>query len=231
MIEGTAGVGKTSFVNRLKACLAAGGVWIHDQPIRLTSETTLAGFVADVLRTLLSIHSSGTARSSSPDRAASDAEAALWGKIAGSPRANSCTAAARWPRSRRRRASRTSRPGHRRPVLRRGAERRRGAGPRERGRTRAPQGRQHEMLDWSLNADVVRRGVARDGDDKLGICSREIPHRAPSASTFPFSSLNLPPGLVVFWLTFTCMLPRANLAFAAGVGRIDCDSRSRHCGP
>lgn len=55
IIEGIPGVGKTSFVNRLKADLARRGIATYDQPIRIESRTTRASFVADVLRTLLRI--------------------------------------------------------------------------------------------------------------------------------------------------------------------------------
>lgn len=54
IIEGAAGVGKTSFVNRLKAELAhAGGFIVHDQPVRITTESTPDRFLADVLRVLV----------------------------------------------------------------------------------------------------------------------------------------------------------------------------------
>jgi AAA ATPase domain len=56
MVQGQPGVGKTSFVNRLKSDLAADGVLTHDQPIRITSAATPLGFTADVLRVLLRIH-------------------------------------------------------------------------------------------------------------------------------------------------------------------------------
>lgn len=55
IVEGAAGVGKTSFVNRLKVQMAAAGAATYDRPIRIESGTTRASFVADVLRTLLRI--------------------------------------------------------------------------------------------------------------------------------------------------------------------------------
>jgi hypothetical protein len=55
IIEGAPGVGKTSFVNRLKSDLARHGVATYDRPIRIESHTTRSSFVADVLRTLVRI--------------------------------------------------------------------------------------------------------------------------------------------------------------------------------
>jgi hypothetical protein len=55
IVEGAAGVGKTSFANRLKADIAATGAATYDQPIRIESGTTRSSFVADVLRTLVRI--------------------------------------------------------------------------------------------------------------------------------------------------------------------------------
>jgi hypothetical protein len=55
IIEGAPGVGKTSFVNRLKFDLARMGVATYEQPIRIDSNSTRSSFVADVLRTLLRI--------------------------------------------------------------------------------------------------------------------------------------------------------------------------------
>lgn len=55
IIEGIPGVGKTSFVNRVKGELARLGALTHDQPVRITSETGRVSFTADVLRTLLRI--------------------------------------------------------------------------------------------------------------------------------------------------------------------------------
>lgn len=55
IIEGAPGVGKTTFVNRLKADLATLGMATYDRPIRIESNTTRSSFVADVLRTLVRI--------------------------------------------------------------------------------------------------------------------------------------------------------------------------------
>ena len=80
VIEGEAGVGKTSFVNRVKHDLAQHGVRTHEQPIRITAETTLQSVVGDLLRVLLAMHA---ARGDVTDTGArAEADAALWGKIA-----------------------------------------------------------------------------------------------------------------------------------------------------
>ncbi|HST59101.1 MAG TPA: AAA family ATPase [Longimicrobium sp.] len=55
IIEGAPGVGKTSFVNRLKSDLAKHGIATYDRPIRIDSKSTRSSFVADVLRTLVRI--------------------------------------------------------------------------------------------------------------------------------------------------------------------------------
>jgi hypothetical protein len=55
IIEGAAGVGKTSFVNRVKASAAQLGVASHEHPIRITSDTTWHSFVREALRALLRI--------------------------------------------------------------------------------------------------------------------------------------------------------------------------------
>lgn len=55
IIEGEAGVGKTSFVNRVKASAAEIGVASHEHPIRITSDTTWHSFVREALRALLRI--------------------------------------------------------------------------------------------------------------------------------------------------------------------------------
>ena len=64
VVQGDPGVGKTSFVNRLKADLAAAGVLTHEHPVRITSDTRRATFVADVLRTLVRIRLTREPRSS-----------------------------------------------------------------------------------------------------------------------------------------------------------------------
>ncbi len=59
IIQGGPGVGKTSFVNRLKIGLAEGGFVVHEQPVRITSRTDPDGFLADVLRVLVRMHTAG----------------------------------------------------------------------------------------------------------------------------------------------------------------------------
>lgn len=55
IIEGDAGIGKTSFVNRLKAEVFAHGIASHEHPIRITSDMTWPVFVREALRTVLRI--------------------------------------------------------------------------------------------------------------------------------------------------------------------------------
>lgn len=55
VIAGEPGVGKTSFLNRLKADASGAGFLTYAHPIRIQSGMTAAGFVADTLRLLLRI--------------------------------------------------------------------------------------------------------------------------------------------------------------------------------
>ena len=55
IIEGDAGIGKTSFVNRLKSEVFAHGIASHEHPIRITSDMTWPVFVREALRTVLRI--------------------------------------------------------------------------------------------------------------------------------------------------------------------------------
>jgi len=57
IVQGAPGVGKTSFVNWIKAELTRQGVATYEHPIRITSDTTRLTFVADTLRTLARIRS------------------------------------------------------------------------------------------------------------------------------------------------------------------------------
>ncbi|HEV7587889.1 MAG TPA: hypothetical protein VGO40_07130 [Longimicrobium sp.] len=57
IVEGDPGVGKTSFVNRVKADAKDMEIATYEHPIRITQETTLTTFVADVLRTVVRIRS------------------------------------------------------------------------------------------------------------------------------------------------------------------------------
>ncbi|HEU0053273.1 MAG TPA: AAA family ATPase, partial [Longimicrobium sp.] len=54
IVEGAAGLGKTSLINKLKAEVA-GHLLTHPDPVRVTADTTVAGFTADVLRIVLRI--------------------------------------------------------------------------------------------------------------------------------------------------------------------------------
>jgi len=55
IVEGAPGIGKTSFVNKLKAEAAQSGMLTHADPVRIVADTTVLSFVADVLRVLLRI--------------------------------------------------------------------------------------------------------------------------------------------------------------------------------
>ena len=52
IVEGEAGIGKTTFVNALKAEVAGGGLLVHEQPIRIDASSTPDRFLAEVLRAL-----------------------------------------------------------------------------------------------------------------------------------------------------------------------------------
>lgn len=55
IIQGPAGVGKTSFVNRLKVALTGAGVLTHAQPVKVHQAMTPRHFCAEVLKVLLQI--------------------------------------------------------------------------------------------------------------------------------------------------------------------------------
>lgn len=55
IVEGAPGVGKTSFVNKLKAEVTHAGMLTHADPVRIVADSTVLSFVADVLRVLLRI--------------------------------------------------------------------------------------------------------------------------------------------------------------------------------
>lgn len=56
IVEGAAGVGKTTFVNRLKTELARHGVLTHAEPVRVTPGMSPRQFVGEVLKVLLQMH-------------------------------------------------------------------------------------------------------------------------------------------------------------------------------
>lgn len=82
VVEGDAGVGKTSFVNALKARLAAGGALTHEQPVRAFDDTTFHGLVTEILRTLLGIRATQLEAGVERFRSASSRTEELWDKIA-----------------------------------------------------------------------------------------------------------------------------------------------------
>ena len=82
VVEGDAGVGKTSFVNALKARLAAGGALTHEQPIRVFDDTSFHALVTEVLRTLLEIRSTQLEAGVARFRKASARTEQLWDKVA-----------------------------------------------------------------------------------------------------------------------------------------------------
>ncbi|HEX6747578.1 MAG TPA: AAA family ATPase [Longimicrobium sp.] len=57
VVEGAPGIGKTSFVNKLKAELSSAGMLTHAEPVRIVADSTVLSFVADVLRVLLRVRS------------------------------------------------------------------------------------------------------------------------------------------------------------------------------
>jgi len=77
IVQGPIGVGKTSFVNRLKATLAEHGVLTHAQPVRVTGDMTVHGFAAEVLRVLTQIRASQPGPTPAPD----DEEAPFWRRV------------------------------------------------------------------------------------------------------------------------------------------------------
>jgi hypothetical protein len=60
VVQGTAGVGKTSFVNRLKVALSEHDVLTHAEPVRVTPGMTPRRFVAAVLKVLNQMRASLT---------------------------------------------------------------------------------------------------------------------------------------------------------------------------
>lgn len=58
VVQGPYGVGKTSFVNRLKTLVAEHGVLTHADPVRVTGDMTSQGFTAEVLRALTQVRAS-----------------------------------------------------------------------------------------------------------------------------------------------------------------------------
>lgn len=82
IIQGGAGVGKTSFVNWLKTALAERGVLTHETPVRVQTGMGPREFLGEVLKVLLQIRATAVAAraagSRPPTRPESAAEAAFW---------------------------------------------------------------------------------------------------------------------------------------------------------
>jgi hypothetical protein len=90
ILEGDAGVGKTSFVSRLKTVLGEHGVLMHADPVRVRPGMTAQQFVAEVLKVLLQIWATVNAhegsalqkvRRAAKREAAMDQESAFWRRV------------------------------------------------------------------------------------------------------------------------------------------------------
>lgn len=91
VVQGSAGVGKTSFVNRLKAALADHGVLTHEEPVRVRPGMTPRQFCAEVLRVLLQIRATleqeraggraGYTRAALAAETSGDTEAVFWRRV------------------------------------------------------------------------------------------------------------------------------------------------------
>lgn len=73
VVQGPFGVGKTSFVNRLKTLVAEHGVLTHAAPVRVTGDMTPQGFTAEVLRALTQVRASQRAAPRAPAAAGAPA--------------------------------------------------------------------------------------------------------------------------------------------------------------
>lgn len=69
VVQGAYGVGKTSFVNRLKTLVAEHGVLTHAEPVRVAGDMTVQGFAAEVLRALTQVRASQRAAEVGPPSA------------------------------------------------------------------------------------------------------------------------------------------------------------------
>lgn len=74
ILQGPAGVGKTTVVNALKSVLSRQGVLTHSEPVRIAADTTVRSFAADVLRVLLQVQAS-------TGRAVSGKEREFWRRL------------------------------------------------------------------------------------------------------------------------------------------------------
>jgi MarR family len=89
IVQGDAGVGKTSFVSALKTAVAPHGVLTHEAPVRVQFGMTPREFIGEVLKVLLQIRGTevaalqhGTARRIETPSSASAAEAQFWRRLA-----------------------------------------------------------------------------------------------------------------------------------------------------
>lgn len=82
ILEGDAGVGKTSFVSRLKTELSSHNVLMHAEPVRLRPGMTARQFIAELLKVLLQI-SATLAASESPGTISKARQAAVRGAAIG----------------------------------------------------------------------------------------------------------------------------------------------------
>ena len=81
VVQGPAGVGKTSFVNRLKAAVAAHGVLTHAEPVRVQPGMSPRQFCGEVLRVLLQIRATvGAAVAGTAPEAVGKGEAGQGGR-------------------------------------------------------------------------------------------------------------------------------------------------------
>ena len=95
VVQGAYGVGKTSFVNRLKTLVAEHGVLTHAEPVRVAGDMTVQGFAAEVLRALT--HVRATQRAAETGSPSTRERAPARAGDAGA-RAESAEAAAFWRR-------------------------------------------------------------------------------------------------------------------------------------
>ena len=87
VVQGPYGVGKTSFVNRLKTLVAEHGVLTHAEPVRVAGDMTVNGFAAEVLRALTQVRASQAFQGAGPAAPAAEAgpesaeAAAFWRRL------------------------------------------------------------------------------------------------------------------------------------------------------
>ena len=77
LVQGPAGIGKTTFINQLKDLLAARGVCSHAHPVHLVAGMSPRTFMAEVLRVVLQIHATVVMRGAT----GRDGDDAFWSRI------------------------------------------------------------------------------------------------------------------------------------------------------